>query len=113
MTEPGRTAVAWGILVCAGLLEIVWALALKHAAGFTRLWPSLLGVAAAFTSLLLLTIALRTLPVATAYTVWVGIGAAGVTTAGILIFDERASLLRLAFLALILIGVVGLRFVER
>jgi quaternary ammonium compound-resistance protein SugE len=103
---------AWIILVCAGLLEIVWPLALKQADGFTRLWPSLLGITASAASLFLLAAALRSLPVATAYAVWVGIGVLGIAVAGILVFGEKASLLRLTFLGLILVGVIGLRMVE-
>jgi quaternary ammonium compound-resistance protein SugE len=104
--------VAWLMLIGAGLLEIVWATALKRADGFTRLWPSVVGVAVAQLSLVLLAAALRHLPVGTAYAVWVGIGALGVATAGMVAFGESASPLRLGFMAMILIGVVGLRFVE-
>lgn len=100
---------AWVVLFAAGLLEIVWAVALKHAGGFSRLWPSLLVIGSATASFVLLAAALRTLPVGTAYAIWVGIGVAGVTAVGILLFDEAASPLRLAFVALIVVGVVGLR----
>jgi len=93
---------AWVILVGAGLLEIVWAIALKHTDGFTRFWPGAIGLAAAVVSFVLLANALQSLPVGTAYAVWVGIGALG----------ESASLLRLGCLALNLIGVVGLKLVE-
>jgi quaternary ammonium compound-resistance protein SugE len=103
---------AWAILVGAGLLEIVWAIALKHAEGFTRFWPSALGLAAAVLSFVLLATALKSLPVGTAYAAWVGVGALGVALAGIIALGETASLARLAFLALILIGIVGLKLVE-
>jgi quaternary ammonium compound-resistance protein SugE len=103
---------AWTVLVGAGLLEIVWAIALKHAAGFTRFWPSAIGIAAAVVSFVLLSTALRSLPVGTAYAVWVGIGALGVAITGIIAFGESASLLRVGLLALILIGIVGLKLVE-
>ncbi|MGH6897686.1 MAG: quaternary ammonium compound efflux SMR transporter SugE [Geminicoccaceae bacterium] len=103
---------AWTVLVGAGLLEIVWAIALKHADGFTRFWPSAIGVAAAVVSLVLLSTALRSLPVGTAYAVWVGVGALGVAITGIIALGESASLLRMGFLALILIGIVGLKLVE-
>jgi quaternary ammonium compound-resistance protein SugE len=103
---------AWGILVGAGLLEIVWAIALKHTDGFTRFWPSVIGLTAAVVSFVLLSTALKSLPVGTAYAVWVGIGALGVALAGIVALGESASLLRLGFLALILIGIVGLKLVE-
>ena len=103
---------AWSILIGAGLLEIVWAAALKHSDGFTRFWPSAIGLAAALISFVLLAIALKSLPVGTAYAVWVGIGAVGVAIVGILALGESASPLRLGCLALILIGIVGLKFVE-
>jgi quaternary ammonium compound-resistance protein SugE len=103
---------AWTVLVGAGLLEIVWAIALKHADGFARFWPSAIGIAAAVVSFVLLSTALRTLPVGTAYAVWVGIGALGVAITGIIAFGESASLLRVGLLALILIGIVGLKLVE-
>jgi quaternary ammonium compound-resistance protein SugE len=103
---------AWGVLVGAGLLEVVWAIALKQTDGFTRFWPSALGVSAAILSFVLLASALKSLPVGTAYAVWVGIGALGVAAAGILALGESASALRLGCLALILVGIVGLKIVE-
>ena len=99
---------AWVILLGAGLLEIVWAVALKQADGFSRLWPSVLGVGTAATSLLLLSVALRSLPAGTAYAVWVGVGIVGVAVVGMLAMGEEAGLARLGFLALILAGIVGL-----
>jgi quaternary ammonium compound-resistance protein SugE len=103
---------AWMVLVGAGLLEIVWAIALKYSDGFTRFWPSAIGLAAAVVSFVLLSMALKSLPVGTAYAVWVGIGALGVAITGIIALGESASLLRLGLLALILIGIVGLKLVE-
>lgn len=103
---------AWALLVLAGLLEIVWALALKRADGLTRFWPSLIGVSVAMLSLLLLGLALRHLPVGTAYAVWVGIGAFGVAAFGTLVLGETMSLAKLLCLALIGAGVAGLRIVE-
>jgi quaternary ammonium compound-resistance protein SugE len=103
---------AWIILVLAALLEPVWAIALSRSGGLTRLWPSALGVSAAAASFLLLTFSLRTLPVGTAYAVWVGIGAAGVVIAGISTGGDNASPLRLCLLALIMIGVIGLKVIE-
>jgi quaternary ammonium compound-resistance protein SugE len=103
---------AWTILLGAGLLEIVWAIALKYTGGFTRFWPSAIGIVAAVTSFVMLSSALKSLPVGTAYAVWVGIGALGVALAGIVALGESASPLRLAFLALILIGIIGLQVVE-
>ncbi|MFJ5043219.1 multidrug efflux SMR transporter [Streptomyces sp. NPDC098077] len=102
---------AWVILTAAGLLEIVWALALKESNGFTRLWPSVIGVSFALLSFVLLTFALREVPVGTGYAVWVGIGAAGVVTAGV-VQGEAASAARLACVVAIIAGVVGLRLLE-
>ena len=103
---------AWVLLIAAGLLEIVWAVALKDADGFSRLWPSVIGITAAWISFVLLTLALRTLPVGTAYAVWTGIGVLGVAVTGILAHGDSASLARVALLALILAGVIGLKAVE-
>jgi len=103
---------AWIYLVLAGVFEIGFAIGLKYTEGFTRLWPSLVTAAAAATSLWLLTQALRTIPVGTAYAVWTGIGAIGVATLGIVLFSESASLARLACIALIIAGVVGLKLVS-
>ena len=102
---------AWAVLVAAGLLEVVWAMALKHTDGFTRPWPTLLALAAAIVSFVMLSSSLKSLPVGTAYAVWVGIGALGVAAAGILALGESASPARLVFLFLILAGVVGLKIV--
>lgn len=103
---------AWFQLIGAGLLEIVWAIALKQTGGFTRLWPSVIGVSAAVISFVMLTFALKSLPVGTAYAVWVGIGAVGVAIAGIVVFGESASLTRVSLLGLILIGIIGLKAIE-
>ncbi|MGE7470409.1 DMT family transporter [Bosea sp. NPDC003192] len=103
---------SWLLLAGAGLLEIVWAIALKQAGGFTRFWPSLIGIVSAVVSFVMLSLALKQLPVGTAYAVWVGIGALGVALAGILALGESASPARLGLLALILIGVIGLKLVE-
>jgi quaternary ammonium compound-resistance protein SugE len=104
---------AWFLLLAAGALEIVWALALKEAGGFARFWPSVAGVsAAAAASFAMLSTALETLPVGTAYAVWVGVGASGVAVAGMIAFGESVAPARLAFLGLILVGVVGLRLAE-
>jgi quaternary ammonium compound-resistance protein SugE len=103
---------SWLLLTGAGLLEIVWAIALKQAGGFTRLWPSLIGIASAIVSFVMLSLALKHLPVGTAYAVWVGIGALGVAIVGILALGESASPARLGLLALILVGVIGLKLVE-
>jgi quaternary ammonium compound-resistance protein SugE len=99
----------WFVLVLAGLLEIGWAIGLKYTEGFTRLWPSVFTVLAMIVSLGLLGVAMKSLPVGTAYAVWMGIGAAGTVILGIVLFDESTSLLRLASVALILLGVIGLK----
>jgi quaternary ammonium compound-resistance protein SugE len=102
----------WLVLICAGLLEIVWATALKQSDGFSRLWPSVIGVGGALLSFVLLAIALRHLPAGTGYAVWVGIGAVGVVITGVVVFGEAASAARLLFLSIIVVGIVGLRLVE-
>lgn len=103
---------AWAMLVAAGLLEIVWATALKQSDGLSRLAPSLLAIVAAVVSFALLAGALARLPVGTAYAVWVGIGAVGVAIAGIVAFGDAATPARLAFVLLIVVGVAGLRAIE-
>ncbi len=103
---------AWLYLLLAGVFEIGFAIGLKYTDGFTRLWPSVGTAVAAAISLWLLTQALRTIPVGTAYAVWTGIGAVGVATLGILLFSDSASPARLACIALIIAGVVGLKLVS-
>ncbi|ULE33203.1 DMT family transporter [Mycobacterium sp. IDR2000157661] len=103
---------AWIILAVAGLLEVVWAIALKLSDGFTRLGPGMVGVGAAVLSFLLLAVALRQLPASTGYAVWVGIGAVGVAIAGIVLLGETVSVARMVFLAVIVAGIVGLRIVD-
>ena len=100
---------AWVYLLLAGLFEIGFAIGLKYTEGFTRLWPSAVTVVAAAISLWLLTQALRTIPVGTAYAIWTGIGAVGVATLGVILFSESASPARLGCIALIIAGVVGLK----
>jgi quaternary ammonium compound-resistance protein SugE len=100
---------AWLLLMVAGLLEIVWAIGLKYAAGFTRPVPSVITVAAMLASIVLLGIAMKSLPVGTSYAIWVGVGATGTAVLGIILFGESASAARLASLALIVLGIVGLR----
>lgn len=99
----------WSILVLAGLFEIGWAVGLKYTDGFTRLWPTLGTAAAMVVSLGLLGIAMKSLPVGTAYAVWVGVGAVGTAILGIVLFDEPANAGRLLSLGLILAGIVGLK----
>ena len=103
---------AWTYLLLAGLFEIGFAIGLKHTHGFTRLWPSVATALAAAVSLWLLTQALKTLPVGTAYAVWTGIGAVGVAILGIVLFAESASPARLLCIGLIVAGVIGLKLVS-
>jgi len=102
---------AWVYLVIAGLLEVGWAIGLKYTEGFTRLVPTLLTAASMVASLFLLGLALKALPVGTAYAVWTGIGTIGTALLGILLLGEPATALRLACIGLILAGIVGLKFV--
>lgn len=99
----------WLILVLAGLLEIGWAIGLKYTDGFTKMLPSTLTIAAMLASIVLLSFAMKTLPVGTAYAVWVGIGAVGTAILGIFLFGESAGFWRLASLALIVAGIIGLK----
>jgi len=99
----------WLILIIAGLLEVVWAITLKQTEGFTRLVPSLITIGTMAASFYLLSIALRTLPLGTAYAVWVGIGAIGTAIAGIVLFEEAVTPLKLVSLVLVVAGIVGLR----
>jgi quaternary ammonium compound-resistance protein SugE len=100
---------AWIILVLAGLFEVGWAIGLKYTDGFTRPWPTAGAIAAMIVSMVLLGIAMKSLPVGTAYSVWVGVGAVGTVILGIVLFDEPADALRLASVALIVAGIVGLK----
>jgi len=104
---------AWVVLGIAGLLEIAFAICMKWSDGFSRLLPSGLTVATGLCSVVLLSQSLRVLPMGTAYAVWTGIGAAGTATLGIVLLDESASPLRLLCIALILAGVIGLKFVSK
>lgn len=99
----------WIILLIAGLLEVVWAIGLKYTDGFTRLWPTVITVVAMTGSVILLGIAMKGLPVGTAYAVWVGIGAVGTAILGIVLLGEPANAGRLISLALILAGIIGLK----
>jgi quaternary ammonium compound-resistance protein SugE len=103
---------AWAFLLFAGIFEIGWAVGLKYTQGFTRLWPSALTILAMIISMYLLALAARTLPIGTAYTVWVGIGAVGTASLGMVLFDEPREAARLACLGLIIAGVLGLRVLD-
>ena len=100
---------AWALLFLAGLFEIGWAIGLKYTDGFTRVWPTTWTVLAMIVSVVLLALAVRTLPIGTAYAVWTGIGAAGTVVLGIVLFGEPANVLRLLFVAMIVGGIVGLK----
>lgn len=100
---------AWLLLFLAGLCEIGWAVGLKYTEGFTRLWPSAAVVVAMTVSVVLLGLAVRTLPLGTAYAVWTGIGAAGTVLLGIVLFGEPATLMRLLCVGLIVAGILGLK----
>lgn len=99
----------WIILVLAGLFEIVWAVGLKYTNGFTRLWPSVITAGGMIASFWLLALAMKTLPLGTAYAVWVGIGTIGAFVAGIVLFGESASWLRIASVTFIMLGLIGLK----
>jgi quaternary ammonium compound-resistance protein SugE len=105
----GIQPMAWLLLFVAGLCEVAWAIGLKYTEGFSRLYPSIATVAAMGASIGLLGLALKTIPVGTAYAVWTGIGAAGTVALGIYLFSEPATVLRLICIGLILTGIVGLR----
>lgn len=99
----------WVLLVIAGLFEVGWAIGLKYTVGFTRFWPSVGTIAAMTLSFWLLAAAMKSLPIGTAYAVWVGVGAVGTAILGIVLFDEPANALRVSSLLLIVAGIVGLK----
>lgn len=100
---------AWILLLIAGLLEVGWAIGLKYTEGFTKVWPSVFTVAAMTASVVLLAIAMKSLPVGTSYAVWVGVGAVGTAILGMVLFGESANAGRLVSLGLIVAGIVGLK----
>ena len=99
----------WIILIIAGLFEVGWVIGLKYTEGFTRFWPSFWTVLAMIFSLWLLGIAMKSLPVGTAYAIWVGVGAVGTVALGIVLFGEPASAARLISIGLIIVGIVSLK----
>ena len=103
---------AWYLVSLAGLLEIAFAMSMKSSDGFTRLTPALLTIVFGLSSVVLLALALRTLPIGTGYAVWTGIGAAGTAIIGIALLGDSAAPMRVVSIALILIGVVGLKLVS-
>lgn len=104
---------AWVYLIVAGLLETGWAIGLKYTEGFTKPVPSFLTAAAIAASMFLLALAARTIPIGTAYAMWVGIGAVGAVILGIILFDEPRDAARLAFVGLLVVSLVGLRMTTK
>ena len=101
---------SWTILFLAGIFEIFWAVGLKYSDGFTKLFPTIFTIVTMIISFYLLSLALKSLPIGTAYAVWVGIGTVGTVIAGIMLFGESMSLIRVISILFILIGIVGLKF---
>jgi quaternary ammonium compound-resistance protein SugE len=102
-------AASWLVLIVAGLFEVGWAIGLKYTEGFTRLWPTVWTALALLLSMALLGTAVKALPVGTAYAVWVGVGAVGTAVLGVVLLGEAASVGRVASIALIVAGIVGLK----
>jgi quaternary ammonium compound-resistance protein SugE len=104
--------VAWVLLFSAGVAEIVFALSLKYNQGFTKLWPSIVTMVSGGCSFYLLVLAIKTLPLGTAYAVWTGMGAVGVAVLGIILFKESADWYRLLSIALVIAGIIGLKLTD-
>ena len=108
--DPAKgNVMSWLVLIIAGLFEVAWAVGLKYTEGFTKLWPTVGTVLAMIISVALLGIAMKTLPIGTAYAVWTGIGSVGAVLLGMLLFGDPATVGRLLCLALILAGIIGLK----
>lgn len=107
-----KTSLAWTILVIAGFFETGWAIGMKYSDGFTRLWPSIFTGISMVISVVLLAYTLKVLPVGSAYTVWTGIGAIGTVILGIILFKEPYDFVRMFFIFLIIVGIVGLRILK-
>lgn len=103
---------AWFLLFIAGIFEVGWAIGMKYTEGFTKLIPSVLTLASMFLSVYLLSMAIKEIPIGTAYAVWTGIGIAGTSVLGILIFHEPVEVLKIVFISMILIAVVGLKVIS-
>lgn len=103
----------WIYLLTAAIFEVVWAIGLKYTEGFKRLVPSVITLAAMYASFYFLSLAVKTLPIGTAYAVWTGIGATGTAILGMIFFNESRELLRIASIALIILGVIGLKLSAR
>mgnify|MGYP000981580943 CR=1 FL=1 len=100
---------AWAYLLIAGVFEVIWAMGLKYSHGFTKLYPSLITLGGMVISFYFLSLATKSLPIGTAYAIWTGIGALGAVLLGIILFNEPLNILRILFLCLILIGILGLK----
>ena len=109
MASVTAQSTAWAMLFAAGVLEIVWAIGMKNSAGFTRLGPSIVTIVAAIGSFWLLTLAVKVLPVGTAYAAWTGIGAVGAAVLGMILFKEPATAARIFCIVLIVAGIAGLK----
>lgn len=103
---------AWLYLIVAGIFECGWAIGIKYTDGFTKFWPSVLTLTAMAISIWLLSMAMKTIPIGTAYAIWTGIGAVGVTIVGMLLFNESREILRIFCLLLIVAGIIGLKIVS-
>jgi quaternary ammonium compound-resistance protein SugE len=105
----GGKSMAWLYLIIAGIFEVIWAMGLKYSQGFAKLFPSLVTLGAMVVSFYLLALATKSLPIGTAYAIWTGIGAIGAVLLGMILFNEPVNILRIVFLCLILVGIVGLK----
>ena len=100
---------SWFLLFVAGIFEICWAIGLKYSHGFTKFWPSVFTVACMIISMVLLSLAVKEIPIGTGYAVWTGIGAVGTALLGIFLFNESSEFIRVFFMLLIIVGIVGLK----
>ncbi len=105
----GGRNMAWLYLFIAGIFEVIWAMGLKYSQGFTKLYPSLITLGGMIISFYLLSLATKSLPIGTAYAIWTGIGAFGAVLLGIILFNEPLNALRIIFLCLLLVGIIGLK----
>lgn len=112
MTAISHPTTAWFVVLVSGLLEVIFSVGMKLSEGYSRPLPSLISVAAAILSVWLMSLTLKAIPLGTAYAIWAGIGAAGTALAGMLYFQESASPARLACIALVVAGIVGLQWLE-
>lgn len=111
--HPTINSMSWLILFIAGLFEVVWAVGIKYTESWTRLWPAVITVTAMIASFYLLSLALKNIPIGTAYAVWTGIGTIGTVLYGILFFKEPTDILRIVCILLIISGIIGLRILAK